>query len=72
MGVVVDETKIPLAKEKRIDAHWDHKINKFLFLICLNQENRIRVLEGKAEITQQTYFDALKDRARNLDSLLEV
>lgn len=35
------------------------KFNRFLFEIHFNQENRVRVLEGKIAITKQQYKDAL-------------
>ena len=42
------------------------KVVKLLFFLNLDQENRIRVLEGKAEITQATYKQALIDQYKAL------
>ncbi len=59
-------------KELRIGGKWSSRFVKFLFLVHFNMENRMRVLEGKSKITQKQYFDALRKKASNLDSLLEV
>jgi len=42
------------------------KLFKLMFFVNLDQENRMRVIEGKNEITQATYKQALIDRYKAL------
>ena len=42
------------------------KVVKLLFFLNLDQENRIRVLEGKLPITQAVYKQALIDQYKAL------
>ena len=44
----------------------DDKVVKLLFFVNLDQENRIRVLEGKPQIDQATYKQALIDQYKAL------
>lgn len=48
------------------DAIEGDKIKKLLFKINLDQENRLRVLEGKQEITKAQYKTALRKLYKTL------
>jgi hypothetical protein len=63
--------EIDAYEEARIEAEItgkldDDKILRLLFIINLDTENRIRVLEGKSEILLETYKQALIDQYKAL------
>jgi len=66
------EEELAAERDIRINLQWDERFTKFLFLVYYNQEKRLRVLEGKLEITPQQYFDKLYLQAQRLDLDLTV
>lgn len=54
-------------KEQEVDRQFQlTNIQKLIFLIEFDQENRIRVLEGKLPISAQIYLNASVDRYKAL------
>jgi hypothetical protein len=42
------------------------KVDKLLFLVNFDQENRLRVLEGRTNVTKAQYKTALKDQYKTI------
>lgn len=59
--MIEDEVLTEINSKLEVD-----KAFKLLFFINLDTENRIRLLEGKLEITQEVYKQALIDRYKAL------
>jgi hypothetical protein len=53
--------------DRRVTARFEgDKLNRLMFEIEFDQENRIRALEGKSALTKSTYRDALVARYKSL------
>lgn len=67
MTVIVNQLKIAAALETEASkALQADKLRQLLFEINFDQENRVRVLEGKSVITRVQYRDALIMRYKAL------
>lgn len=62
---IVDHDDVEAQRD--LDAEFvGSKIGRLIFEINFDQENRIRVLEGKQAVTKAQYLAALKDRYKAL------
>ena len=68
MAIIIDQTKVTQLKdEEAVKAcSPDDKRTKLLFDINFDQENRLRVLEGKPPITKSQYKTALINQYKSL------
>lgn len=57
----------PLPPELTLDQKADAAIDRFLFEVNFDQENRLRLLEAKPEITRVQYRNALITRWKELN-----
>lgn len=65
-GAVPAAEDPPPTQDQRAQSATDG-IDKFMFTILFNMENRVRTLEGKAQITRPTYRQALVDLWKTLN-----
>lgn len=67
IDAVLEQDVLDSALDKEAsDAMESDKVKRLIFEIDFDQENRLRVLEGRPAITKTQYKDALKTRYKNL------